>query len=60
MCALYRVTRAGYYAWRRRGDSARRRQDRMILAQTRAIFDRSRGTYGSPRIHRALAPPDFG
>jgi putative transposase len=49
------VTRAGYYAWRRRGESARRRQDRGLLVQIQALFDRSRGTYGSPRIHRALA-----
>jgi putative transposase len=54
MCALYGVTRAGYYAWRRRGESARRRQDQGLLVQIQALFDRSRGTYGSPRIHRAL------
>src|SRR5262249_23062250 len=54
MCALDGVTRSGDYAWRRRGESARRRQDRSIRAQIRAIFDHSRGTYGSPRIHRAL------
>ena len=52
-CALYGVTRAGYYAWRHRGESARRRQDQGLLVQIHALFDRSRGTYGSPRIHRA-------
>ena len=55
MCALYGVTRAGDYAWRQRGESARRRQDRVLLDQIQALFDRSRDTYGSPRIHRALA-----
>jgi putative transposase len=54
MCALYQVTRAGYYAWRRRGDSARRQRDRTLLDAIRALFARSNGTYGSPRIHRAL------
>jgi putative transposase len=54
MCRLYGVTRAGYYAWRRRGDSAHRRRDRSLLDPIRAIFAQSRGTYGSPRIHRAL------
>jgi putative transposase len=34
--------------------SARRRQDRALLEEVRAIFERSGGTYGSPRIHRAL------
>jgi putative transposase len=55
LCALYAVTRAGYYAWRQRGPSARHRQDAALLEQIQAIFARSRGTYGSPRIHRALA-----
>ena len=55
LCALYRVTRAGYYAWRQRGVSARTEQDRMLAVQIRAIFEASRGTYGSPRVHRALA-----
>ena len=54
MCALYHVTRSGYYAGQRRRESARRRQDRRLLASIRGIFERSRDTYGSPRIHRAL------
>ena len=54
MCALYGVTRVGYYAWRHRSESARRRQDRTLLSQIRTLFENSRGTYGSPRIHQAL------
>ena len=34
--------------------SRRQRQDRAVLEEMRAIFERSGGTYGSPRIHRAL------
>ena len=48
------MTRSGYYAWRGRGESRRRRQDRALLDTIRARFAQSRGTYGSPRIHRAL------
>ncbi len=55
LCALYGVTRAGYYAWRQRGVSARVEQDRIVVAQILAIFEASRGTYGSPRVHRTLA-----
>ena len=55
LCALYRVTRAGYYAWRQRGVSVRAEQDRRLTMQIREIFEASRGTYGSPRVHRALA-----
>jgi len=54
LCALYGVTRAGYYAWQCRRESARRTQDRVWLEEIRALFQQSRGTYGSPRIHRAL------
>ena len=55
LCRLYRVTRAGYYAWRQRPESARRGQDRVLLETMERIFDGSGGTYGSPRLHRALA-----
>lgn len=54
LCALYGVTRAGFYAWQHRGESAHTAQDRVLLEQIRAIFEASRGTYGSPRLHRAL------
>jgi hypothetical protein len=54
LCRLFAVTRAGFYAWRRRPVSARRRQDRDLLEDVRAIFEGSGGTYGSPRIQRAL------
>jgi putative transposase len=54
LCRLFGVTRAGFYAWRMRPASARARQDRGLLEEMRAIFERSGGTYGSPRIQRAL------
>jgi putative transposase len=54
LCALYGVTRVGYYAWRARGESVRRAQDRVLQQTIRGLFDQSRGTYGSPRIHQAL------
>lgn len=54
LCALYGVTRAGYYAWRHRPASRRQQQDRDLLEAMGTIFQRSGGTYGSPRLHRAL------
>ena len=54
LCALYGVTRAGYYAWRRRPLSARAEQDRELGRQIATIFTAHHGRYGSPRIHRAL------
>ena len=55
LCALFGVTRAGYCAWRQRPASPRVEQDRKLLAILESIFTRSGGTYGSPRLHRALA-----
>ncbi len=54
LCQAYGVTRAGYYAWQRRGPGVRRTTDDVVGSQIGAIFVRSRGTYGSPRVHQAL------
>lgn len=54
LCRLFAVTRPGYYAWCKRPASARQAQDRVLLGEIRAIFEGSGGTYGSPRIQRAL------
>jgi putative transposase len=54
-CAACSVCRAaGFYAWQGRGPSARARQDEALTAQIRAIHQRSRGTYGAPRVHAEL------
>ena len=50
MCALYRVTRAGFYAWQERQPSLRSREDATLLEQVRVVHERSRGFYGSPRV----------
>lgn len=55
LCRLCGVSRAGYYSWRGREASARSKQDRRLVEQIREVFDRSRRTYGSPRVQRALA-----
>ena len=55
LCGLYGVTRAGYYAWRQRPASPRREQDRVLMQAMGTIFEKSGGTYGSPRLHRALS-----
>ena len=54
LCALYGVTRAGYYAWRRRPPSAHEVQDRRLTQHVRALFAAHGGRYGSPRLHREL------
>jgi putative transposase len=59
LCARYGVTRAGYYAWRRRRVSAHDRHDERLSVRIQAIFGASDGTYGSPRIHAALQQAGF-
>jgi putative transposase len=55
MCDLLGVSPSGYYAWCRRTRSRRAHRDETLLAQIRSIHQRSRGTYGAPRIHFELA-----
>jgi putative transposase len=54
LCRLYGVSRSGVYARRRREESARVKQDRTLTERIQGIWEDSRGTYGSPRVHRAL------
>jgi putative transposase len=54
MCGLLGVSPSGFYAWRHRGGSQRAQSDASLLAQIRAIHQRSGGTYGAPRIHYEL------
>ncbi len=48
LCRTFGVTRAGYYAWRQRPVSPRRRQDRALLEEMRAIFEDRRRALRQP------------
>jgi len=54
LCRVLRVARSAYYAWARRGVSARVEADEELTTQIAAAHARSRGTYGAPRIHAVL------
>jgi putative transposase len=54
LCRLLGVSRSGYYAWRTRPPSARACADREFTRHIRAVHERSRGTYGAPRIRAEL------
>ena len=54
LCRVRRVARAAYDAWARRGASARAQVDAQLATQIAAAHERSRRTYGAPRIHAAL------
>lgn len=54
LCRAMQVARSGYYAWATRAECARRREDRVLAAHVAAAFERSRRSYGSPRISAEL------
>lgn len=53
-CALLAVSRSAYYQWSRRTPSTKERQDVELGERIAGIHQESRGTYGSPRVHRQL------
>jgi len=54
MCRMLEVSTSGYYAWQERSPSAREISDAALLERIRAIHEKSRGTYGMPRVHAEL------
>lgn len=54
LCRALQVSRAGYYAWARRGVSTRAQADAALTEQIQRIHHGSRGTYGVPRVHAEL------
>lgn len=60
MCKMLKFSPKTYYAWRKRDKSTRELADEQLLVQIRAAFEASRGTYGSPRVHAALAAAGVG
>lgn len=55
VCRVLGVSPSGYHAWRKRPPSRRARADALLLGRIRQIHERSRGTYGAPRVHAELA-----
>jgi transposase InsO family protein len=54
LCEVVGVSRAGFYAWKRRPPSRRRRDDADLVEEIKAAHKAGRGAYGSPRVHREL------
>jgi transposase InsO family protein len=54
MCEVLKVSRSGYYAWQTSPTPARARSDAQLAVEISAAHERSRGIYGSPRVHREL------
>jgi putative transposase len=54
MCRMLGVSKSGYYDWRGRPPSERERTDASLTERIRQIHERSRRTYGYPRVHAEL------
>lgn len=54
MCRVLGVARSGYYAWQRRPTSQRERSNSHLVQEIRAVYAKSRQTYGSPRVFAEL------
>jgi putative transposase len=54
LCRVLQVAASGYYAWRYRQPSQRAQANAALTEQIRAVHERSRCTYGAPRVHAEL------
>jgi transposase InsO family protein len=54
-CRALGVSPSGFYAWLGRPESERQREDRRLAVLVRESHERSRRTYGSPRVHADLS-----
>ncbi len=54
LCRVLKVSRSGYYAWRRREPSVTARRRQQIGQAAQESHRDSHGTYGYRRVHRDL------
>lgn len=54
LCSVLNVTRQGFWAWKHRVASARRREDERLKLAILEAWRASDETYGAPRVHAEL------
>lgn len=58
LCEVLEVSESGYYVWRKRQQgqpNRRQKEGEELTIQLETVFEQSRQTYGSPRIHAHYA-----
>lgn len=54
LCETLELSRSGFYSWIKRPECERAKQSADLSLEVRRIFEKSRGTYGVPRIQEEL------
>lgn len=54
LCQVLNVSESGYYAWRKREPSQRKREDEHLGKLLEDAYQNNRQVYGSPRLHAKL------
>jgi putative transposase len=54
ICPLLGVKRSSYYAWKKRPESRRKKENIELLNEIKILHKKNREIYGSPRIHSEL------
>ena len=48
-CEALRVSRSGYYQWKKAEPGQREREEAELVEQIKEVFEANKGRYGSPR-----------
>jgi len=59
MCKVFKVSRSGFYRNLRAPLSSRDNENRMLLFEIRRVHEKSKASYGSPRITKELNEAGF-
>lgn len=54
LCKILEVSRSGYYAWEKRPESSRKKENEELLSVMKQIHAKYRGVYGSRKMKKAL------
>ena len=59
MCRILNVSKTQYYAWLKRVDSSREKENKVLKVHIMSLFERSKRTYGTRRLKKALSHLGF-
>ena len=54
MCRVLQVSRSGFYAWQRRGTSARTQANQRLIDRMRILHQQTREAYGARKMWQLL------